>query len=64
MLILCQSLHGIQAAMGRYLHSSTRCQTHVGSCGHVPLCQAPKAIASRGLGAGNAYPPLEAPERV
>jgi hypothetical protein len=27
----------------------------VGSCGYVPSCQVPKATASRGLGAANAY---------
>jgi hypothetical protein len=35
--------------MGWILHLSTYCQTRVGSYCYVPLCQAPKTIASRGL---------------
>jgi hypothetical protein len=36
----------------------------VGSYDHVPSCQAPKATASRGLGAGNAYSLLKSPWQV
>jgi hypothetical protein len=32
-----------------------------GSCGYIPSCQAPKAVASRGPGVGNAYMLREAP---
>jgi hypothetical protein len=33
--------------MGWIPHSSTSYQMRVGSCGYVPLCQTPKAAASR-----------------
>jgi hypothetical protein len=35
--------------MGWILHSSIYYQMHVGFCGYIPLCQAPKVAASRDL---------------
>jgi PAB1-binding protein PBP1 len=43
---------------------STCYQARVGSCGYVPSCHVPKAAASRGPGACNAYPLLETPGGV
>jgi hypothetical protein len=48
--------------MGWIPYSSTYCQTHVGSCGYVPLCQAPKATASQDPNSSGAYLVLEALE--
>jgi hypothetical protein len=41
--------------MGWIPHLSPYYQMHVGSYDYIPSCQMPKATASRGLGAGNAY---------
>jgi hypothetical protein len=59
---LVQLLH--QAVMGWIHHLSTCYQVHMGSYGHIPSCQAPKATTSRGPGADNAYLLLKAPRRV
>jgi hypothetical protein len=48
----------------RFQHLSTCSPLCVGSCGHIPLCQTLSATASRGPGAGNAYPLQKALERV
>jgi hypothetical protein len=39
-----------QVAIGWIPHTSTYCQMRVGSYCYVPSCQAPKIVASRGLG--------------
>jgi hypothetical protein len=44
-----------------FQHLSTCCQARVGSCGHVPSCQALNVVASRGSGVGNSYPLPKAP---
>jgi hypothetical protein len=50
--------------MGWIQYSSTRRHVCMGSYSYVLSYQAPKAIASQGPKVGNAYPLLEAPERV
>jgi hypothetical protein len=50
--------------MGHIQHSSIYCQMRVGSYVYILSCLAPKAAASRGLKAGNAYSLREAPGRI